>query len=162
LYSAVLRGMGRAIEIKLTVEEREELETTVSRPSEEAALVRPARVILLSARGIEGREIALRLDLSPEHVSKIRGWFRAGGVGGLVRPRSGRKDHAVPMETEHRVVQLAMSPPPQGRSRWTTRLLGKGCGSIGAGEICASIHHPASPDVRGSRRRWLRRRRGTQ
>ena len=120
--------MGRAIEIKLTVKEREELETIVSRPSEEAALVRRARVILLSAGGIGGREIALRLDLSPEHVSTIRGWFRAGGVGWLVRPRSGRKDHAVPTETEHRVVQLAMSPPPRGRSRWTTRLLGKETG----------------------------------
>jgi transposase len=128
LCPSVLRGMGRAIEIKLTVEEREELEARVSRPSEEAALVRRARVILLSARGVGGREIALRLDLSPEHVSKIRGWFRAGGIAGLIRPRSGRKDHAVPAETEHRVVQLAMSPPPPGRSRWTTRLLGKEMG----------------------------------
>jgi transposase len=117
--------MGQVIKIKLSVEEREELEGLVGRPTEEAGLVRRARVILLSDRGVSGREIALRLDLSPEHVSKVRTWFRAGGVGGLRRARSGRKDHAVPAETVERIVQLAMSPPPAGRSRWTTRLLAK-------------------------------------
>jgi transposase len=117
--------MGQVIKIKLSVAEREELEAVVGRPTEEAGLVRRARVILLSDRGLSGREIALRLDLSPEHVSKIRTWFRSGGIGGLRRPRSGRKDHAVPAETVERIVQLAMSPPPAGRSRWTTRLLGR-------------------------------------
>jgi transposase len=34
----------------------------------------------------------------------------------------------VPGETVERVIQLAMSPPPAGRSRWTTRLLGKKVG----------------------------------
>jgi transposase len=117
--------MGRIIKIRLSIPEREELEALVGRPTEEAGLVRRARVILLSDRGVSGREIALRLDLSPEHVSKVRTWFRTGGVGGLVRPRSGRKDHAVPAETVERIVQLAMSPPPAGRSRWTARLLAK-------------------------------------
>jgi transposase len=121
--------MGWTIEIQLTAREREELEAMVARPSEAAGLVRRARVILLSDRGISGREIALRLDLSPEHVSKIRARFRDERVAGLAeRPKSGRTDHAVPAETVERVVQLAMSPPPAGRSRWTTRLLGKHIG----------------------------------
>ena len=117
--------MGRVIKIRLSIKERQELEALVGRPTEEAGLVRRARVILLSDRGVSGREIARRLILSPEHVSKVRTWFRGGGVGGLVRPRSGRKDHAVPAETVERIVQLAMSPPPAGRSRWTARLLAK-------------------------------------
>jgi transposase len=120
--------MGRAIKIELTVEEREELMAIVARPTERADLVRRARVILLSDRGLRGREIGVRLDLSPEHVSKIRAWFQRDGVGGLSRPKSGRKDHAVPAEVVERLVQQAMSPPPPGRSRWTTRLLGKELG----------------------------------
>src|SRR6185312_16826644 len=120
--------MGQFIKIELSVEEREELDAIVARPSEEAGVVRRARVILLSDRGVSGREIALRLDLSPEHVSKIRTWFRVDGLDGLRRRRSGRKDHAVPAETVDRIVQLAMSPPPPGRSRWTTRLLGREIG----------------------------------
>lgn len=123
---AVGYGMGHIIEIKLTPKQRQELQAITARPSEAAGLVRRVRVVLLSDRGLSGREIAVRLDLSPEHVSKIRSRFRAEGVQGLAeRPKAGRKDHAVPVETVERIVQLAMSPPPAGRSRWTTRLLAK-------------------------------------
>ncbi len=121
--------MGQAIKIILTAEQRQELESIVARPSESAGLVRRARVVLLSDRGVSGREIATRLNLSGEHVSKIRGRFAAEGVAGLFeRPKAGRKDHAVPAAVVERVVELAMSPPPAGRSRWTTRLLAKQVG----------------------------------
>lgn len=121
--------MGALIKIEITPEQRLELEAIVARPSEAAGLVRRARVILLSAGGLSGREIAVWLDLTPEHVSVIRSRFRAEGVAGLLeRPKSGRTDHAVPAATVERIVELAMSPPPAGRSRWTTRLLAKEVG----------------------------------
>lgn len=115
--------------LKVSAQQRRELEEIVGRPSERAGFVRRARVILLSAQGVSGREIAHRLDLSAEAVSRIRARFRADGVAGLhERPKAGRKDHAVPAETVERLVELAMSPPPAGRSRWTTRLLAKEVG----------------------------------
>lgn len=115
--------------IKLTTKNRAELEAVVARSSAPAGLVRRARVVLLSAEGVTGVEIATRLDLTPEAVSRIRSRFRATGVAGLTdRPRPGRTDNKVPAETVERIVQLAMSPPPAGRSRWTTRLLGKAVG----------------------------------
>jgi transposase len=121
--------MGHGIEIRLTDAQREELRIIVGRRSESAGLVRRARVVLLSDEGVAGREIARRLDLSPEHVSVIRSRFRAEGVAGLAeRPKSGRTDHAVTAEMAARLVKLAMSPPPAGRSRWTTRLLAKQVG----------------------------------
>ncbi len=124
--SLVYGGMGRLIRLGLTPKQRRELEEVVARPSASAGLVRRARVILLSDKGVSGREIALRLELSPEHVSKLRSRFRAEGMFGLFdRPKAGRKDHAVPAETVERIVGLAMSPPPAGRSRWTARLLAK-------------------------------------
>ena len=61
--------MGQAIKIELTEPQRQELRTIVARRSESAGLVRRARVVLLSDEGVAGREIALRLDLTPEHVS---------------------------------------------------------------------------------------------
>jgi transposase len=115
--------------MKVSPSQRRELEAIVARRTEAAGLVRRARVILLSADDVSGREIALRLDLSPEAVSRIRARFRREGVAGLQeRPKAGRKDHAVPAETVERIVQLAMSPPPPGRIRWTTRLLGREVG----------------------------------
>jgi len=115
--------------MKLSAAQRRELEATIARPTAAAGLVRRIRVILLNADGLSGREIALRLDLSPEAVSRIRARFRKGGVRGLDEvPKAGRKDHAVPAATVERIVGLAMSPPPPGRSRWTTRLLAKEVG----------------------------------
>lgn len=112
--------------IRLTAKKRSELEAIVARPSAAAGLVRRARVVLLSADGVSGAEIATRLDLTPEAVSRIRRRFRDKGVVGLIEGRrSGRIDNRVPQETVERVIQLAMSPPPAGRSRWTTRLLAK-------------------------------------
>jgi transposase len=81
-------------------------------------------VVLLSADGVACHEIATRLDLSAEAVSRIRRRFVEGGVEGLLdRPKAGRKDHAVPSAVVEEILQLAISPPPAGRARWTTRLL---------------------------------------
>jgi transposase len=113
-------------EIELTPEQKAELEAIVARPTAPAGLVRRARVILLSAEAVSGREIAQRVELSPEHVSVLRSRFQREGIAGLCsRPKAGRKDHAVPAATVEKLVELAMSPPPAGRSRWTTRLLAK-------------------------------------
>ena len=108
-----------------------------------------------------GREIALRLDLTPEHVSVIRARFRAEGVAGLFeRPKAGRKDHAVSAATEARLVEMAMSPPRAGRTRWTTRLLGK---QMGLSANCVSKRAAAQQpqaslgaDVQGQSRPGLR------
>ena len=105
------------------------LEALAARAREPAGLVRRVRVILLSAAEEAGVDIAARLELSPEAVSRIRRRFVREGVEGLFdRPKAGRRDHAVPAETIEQIVHLAMSPPPAGRSRWTTRLLGHAVG----------------------------------
>lgn len=112
--------------IKLTDKQRQALEKVVGRASNPAGVVRRGRVVLLSADGERGSAVAKRLDLSVEAVSRIRRRFLDGGVEGLAdRPKTGRKDHAVPAKTVERIIDLAMSPPPPGRSRWTTRLLAK-------------------------------------
>jgi transposase len=121
--------MSRPGLINLTAKTRGELEAIVARSSAAAGLVRRARVVLFTADGVSGTEIATRLDLTPEAVSRIRRRFLDQGVAGLTeRHRSGRKDNKIPPATVERIVELAMSPPPAGRSRWTTRLLAKAVG----------------------------------
>ncbi|MET0790086.1 MAG: helix-turn-helix domain-containing protein [Polyangiaceae bacterium] len=113
-------------ELRLNVAQRKALEAVVARRSAHAGHARRVRVVLLSADGMSGREIAERVGISVQHVSRIRQRFIEGGVAGLEeQPKAGRKDHAVEPETVGRIVQTALSPPPLGRARWTTRLLGK-------------------------------------
>jgi transposase len=115
--------------IKLTKKQRASLERIVALASNPAGVARRARVVLLSAAGEPASVIAERLDLSAEAVSRFRRRFLDAGVDGLAaRPKAGRKDHAVPVETVERIVQTALAPPPAGRSRWTTRLLAKEVG----------------------------------
>ncbi len=112
--------------MKLTAADRKTLENLIARPSAPAGHVRRARVVLLSADGVQGKEIAKRVGITPEYVSRIRKRFESSGVDGLAeRKRAGRKDHAVPAEIIERIIQTALSPPPAGRARWTTRLLGR-------------------------------------
>jgi transposase len=121
--------MGHVNTIRLGAEQRRALQAIGARRSEAAGVVRRARVVLWTADGIAANEIATRLDLSAEAVSRIRRRFLEGGVEALAeRPKAGRKDHALPAATVEQIVQLALSPPPAGRTRWTTRLLGKEVG----------------------------------
>jgi len=118
--------MRRVNEIKLSEATRRQLTEIVGRRSASADLVRRCRVVLLTDEGVPATEIAQRADLSPEAVSRIRRRFIEGGVDALFeRPKAGRKDHAIPQETVERIIGLVMSPPPAGRSRWTTRLLAR-------------------------------------
>src|SRR5437764_8486596 len=119
----------RRMVVGLTAKQRRELERLVTRANESAPEIRRAHVVPWSAAGVAGAEIARGLRVSAEAVSRIRRRFLDGGVGALAtRPKGGRTDHAVPAATVERVVELAMSPPPAGRSRWTTRLLAKEVG----------------------------------
>ena len=113
----------------VSAQQRRQLTAVVAAATAPAQEVRRAQVILWTADGISGAEIAARLHISAEAVSRMRRRFVDHGVAGLAtRPKAGRTDHAVPPATEERLVELAMSPPPAGRSRWTTRLLARQVG----------------------------------
>lgn len=112
------------LRVRVTRQQEKQLKALIARLSAPAGVVRRARVVLLSAAGVRGIDIAVQLDVSPEAVSRIRRRFVQAGVDGLLdQPKAGRRDHAVPPDTVEQILQLALSPPPAGRSRWTTRLL---------------------------------------
>jgi transposase len=112
--------------LTLSAAARRELEQLVARRKAPAEHVQRARIILMSASGKSGAEIAAGLGVSYVHVSRVRTRFIEGGVEGLAtRKKAGRKDHAVSDETVDRILKMALSPPPAGRSRWTTRLIAR-------------------------------------
>jgi len=124
------------LRVKVSGKQRRELDAIAGNARVAAGVVRRARVILLTAQGVAGKKIAEQLNVSAEAVSRIRRRFCNGAVKGLEeKAKAGRKDHAVPAAIEAQIVQLAMSPPPAGRSRWTTRLLGR---EVGLANSCIS------------------------
>jgi transposase len=112
--------------LDLKASERAALECVKAKRNTPAAYAQRVKIILMSADGASGREIAEQLGVTEVHVSRTRARFIAGRVAGLAtRSKAGRKDHAVPAETEDRILKMALSPPPSGRSRWTTRLIAR-------------------------------------
>jgi site-specific DNA recombinase len=110
--------------ISLKPRQRRALEKLVGKPSEAAGFVRRVRVVLLSDDGVAPSEIATRLSLSREGVSRIRRRFLQTGVKGLAdQPKAGRKDHALAPELIDRIVNLAMSPPVYKVDRLSRSLL---------------------------------------
>lgn len=78
-------------DIVLTVEQRAALEERARRYTLPYREVIRAKIVLLAAQGIGNDEIAARLDLRREIVSKWRKRFFQEGLAGLEeRPRSGR------------------------------------------------------------------------
>lgn len=120
--------MRTARPLRLRPSDRKRLEELVARPNARAGHVRRARVVLLSADGMRGTEIAERLHLTAPQVCRIRSRYERAGVDGLAdQPKSGRGNN-VPEELVRQVIATVMGPPPAGHSQWSTRTLAKAVG----------------------------------
>ncbi|MGC4087968.1 MAG: helix-turn-helix domain-containing protein [Polyangiaceae bacterium] len=118
------RRSARRIHVQLEQSEREAILRILSESELSPGHARRLRVVLLSADDVSGIEIARRLELSVGQVSRIRARFVRGGVTGLAdAPHPGRHDHGVSAELMAHVRALAETPPPPGRSRWSSRLI---------------------------------------
>lgn len=62
-------------QIQLTSQQRSKIKAIVGRASESAGVVRRAWVVLWSSDGVRTKEIAERLSMTPEAVSRIRRRF---------------------------------------------------------------------------------------
>lgn len=114
-----------AAPLAVTPSQSKALRTLVAQRNAPAAVVRRARVILLSSDGVAGTEIANRLGITPQAVVGIRTRFRSTGVEGLPdRPRSG-SGNRTPEALVAMIVERAMSAPPRGHSHWSTGMLAK-------------------------------------
>jgi transposase len=120
--------LSKKLTVRLSSEFRVELEVICRRQSVAAAKMRRARVLLMSdVEHPDGRrrdwEIAEAVGISERQVVRIRQQFVREGENVLERkPRPaapGKLDGAA----EAQLITLCCSTPPEGRDRWTLRLL---------------------------------------
>jgi transposase len=135
--------------ICLTDSERAELEQRIKSGVHPARVIARARVLLLLDRSQGDKrtlqEVAEAAMVSLGTVSNIKNRYLTGGLNRALHdlPRPG----AVPKidgEVEARLTALACSEPPQGRERWTLRLLAEELVSL---ELVDSISHVAVGNV---------------
>ena len=122
--------MAKKYRVTLTAEEREELQTLVAKGKASARKLAPARVLLQvdeteAAPGRTDEETAAVLHLSVRTIERVRERFVEQGLAAalLPKPSTRRYERAFDGAQEARLIALACSAPPEGKSRWTLRLL---------------------------------------
>lgn len=116
--------------VTLTEDERTELSVLISSGKGAARKLAHARV-LLKADAAEGGPdwsdptIGEALDVGLSTIARIRRRFVEDGLEAALNPRPPRREyrHKVDGEQEAHLIALACGPPPDGRARWTLRLL---------------------------------------
>jgi len=114
--------------IRLTKEDRQELETLIHSGESSARTQTRARILLLTDESQNKKkgtkEIVSALLCSFPTITNIRKKFVEGGLENALydKPRPG----AIPKitgEIEAQLTMLACSAPPEGRARWTLQML---------------------------------------
>ena len=114
--------------VRLTGEERQELEKLAATGKRSAATITRVRILLKADADGDGwpdDRIAQALDTSAGTVARIRKKFVLQGLAAAVQRQrpTGRQYRKLDGAQEARLVALACSPPPQGQARWTMKLL---------------------------------------
>jgi len=110
--------------VRLTDEEKSELTDMTKRGKTGARKVRRAHTLLLADEGRTDREIAENLHIGVSTVERTRRRFVEGGPENALneRRRPGR-ERLLNGRQEAILIAEACADPPEGRVRWTMRLL---------------------------------------
>lgn len=110
--------------VKLFAQERTQLQTLLRGGKIAARTLNRAHVLLLADEGKIDLEIAAALHIGASTVERTRKRFVEGGLDAALyeKPRVG---HAPKLNDKQQayLIALACSDPPEGRVRWTVRLL---------------------------------------
>src|SRR5206468_10828602 len=122
--------MYKTYRVRLTPEERVHLEDLLSKGKAAARTLTHARILLKADEGVAGPRlsdevIAEMLDVDRSTVERVRTRCVEEGFEAALRPRPSRQLHQRKLDgaQEAHPVTLACSPAPNGRSRWSLRLL---------------------------------------
>jgi hypothetical protein len=119
--------------VRLSGEEREQLETLIRKGKSPARRLLKARILLKadvseSGDGWSDSRIVRALDTNMSMVYRVRQQLVEAGLEAVLS----RKQRATPPvarifdgEKEAKLIALACSKPPKGRARWTLRMLEK-------------------------------------
>ncbi len=116
--------------VTLTADERAALKGLITKGKAAAYKQRHARVLLKTDEGPQGEhwtdeQIHAALDVHPSTIERLRKRFVEEGLEVALgrKEQERRKAKKIDGAAEARLVTLACSAPPEGRTRWTLHLL---------------------------------------
>jgi len=116
--------------VRLSEGERARLHTLIGQGTGPARALTHARILLKANQGQAGpgwtdAAIGAALEVSPATVARVRMKYVAAGLDAAVyrKPPAREYRRRLDGEQEAHLIALACSAPPEGRKRWTLRLL---------------------------------------
>jgi transposase len=116
--------------VVLSEPERARLHTLIGQGTAPARALTHARILLKANQGEAGpgwtdRAIATALEVHHTTVARVRQQYAAEGLEAAVDRKAPDREYRRKLdgEQEAHLVALACSAPPEGRKRWTLRLL---------------------------------------
>ena len=137
--------MKKKYKVKLKSKERSELRAMTKQGTEKVRKVKRARILLLAHKGKTDKEIAEQVEVTSGTVERIRRRYATDGLAAALneKPRSGRPI-GISAETRAKITALACTSAPEGRGRWTLRLLADKVVEL---EYIDSISHQSVGDI---------------
>jgi len=112
--------------VELTDEERQMLRELISSGKGSARKIAHARILLkVDNQAIKDSEIAKAVEVGTATVARVRQRFVEEGLEAALERRMPRREYWRKLDgdaTAH-LIALACSEPPEGRCRWTLKLL---------------------------------------
>ncbi len=114
--------------LRVSPEQRDELESWAQSRSLPAGDVFRARLILALADGLTYREIERKLGASAPTVSKWKSRFEQAGMEGLQGQHRGSQPRRATPAVQARVIRRAQQKPSDGSTHWSCRKLSEELG----------------------------------
>lgn len=138
--------MGKRFRVTLEKEERQSLNQLLSKGKADVRRLKHSQILLMADESQGGRRwsvsrIAEAVDCGTATVERVRRRFVEEGLELALSPyRTPRREYRPKLdgEQEARLITLACSQPPEGRARWTLRLLADSLVEL---ELVDSISH---------------------
>lgn len=122
--------MGKKYVVTLSEAERAWLRTLIGSGSAPARRLAHARILLKANQGEGGpgwtdQAIAGALEVGLATVARVRQAYATAGLDAALAHKTPEREYARALDgaQEARLVALACSTPPEGRARWSLRLL---------------------------------------
>jgi putative transposase len=114
----------KAVRITLKSKDRKQLRKLLSGGVQQVRVVLRATVLLQLGRGVRSPRIAEVVPLTEQAVRKIGHRYRVEGLQSALydKPRPGAEP-ILDDSQKQRIIAMVCSDPPEGRARWTIRLI---------------------------------------
>lgn len=110
--------------VELSQKERAELQKLISAGVVSARKLTRARILLKVDEGFSKTEISQVLDVTINTVTNVCRSFQSQRLEAIERKKPHREyEHRLDGEAEAHLIAMACGTPPDGRERWTLRLL---------------------------------------